>query len=279
MLCYDCPRNCGVDREKTTGFCRESNKIRVAKVIENFMWEEPCLTGEKGGLAIFFSGCNLRCKFCQNFEISHIGKGQVYSTQEFKKLLLSYNLERFSCIDLITPSHFSSALAEVFENLKLPIPIVWNSNGYEKVETLKRVSKFVDVFLVDLKYVSNELSKNLSCIENYFQVAEKAVKFMSQEKPNIFDGESLKQGLIIRHLVLPNNVKDSLKVLDFVKENIDNPIISLMSQFTPTKQSPIKRKLIPLEFKAVVAYAEKCGLTQGYTQDLTSSSQDFIPKF
>lgn len=279
MKCYDCPRNCGVDREKSLGFCREGNLIRVGKIIENFMWEEPCLTGEKGALAIFFSGCNLRCKFCQNFQLSHIGKGDLYSISEFRKLLLSYDLSKFSCVDLITPSHFSSMLCQVFENLKLPIRVVWNSNGYEKVETIKKVSKFVDVFLVDFKYVDKSLSKELSCAEDYFKVAQDAVITMCQEKLNIFEGDMLKQGVIIRHLVLPGNTKDSIAVLDFIKQNIEDPIISLMSQFTPTNASPIKRKLLPLEFKAVVAHAQKLGLNQGYTQDLTSSSQDFIPKF
>lgn len=279
MKCFDCPRNCGVDRAITQGFCREGNKIRVAKIIENFMWEEPCITGEKGALAIFFSGCNLRCKFCQNYEISHIGKGDLFSPEEFKKFILSYDLNRFSCIDLITPSHFSSLLLEALTGLKLPIPIVWNSNGYEKIETIEKVSKFVDIFLVDFKYYDRVPAKELSCAENYFEYASKAVVTMTNLKENEFKDNLMTQGVIIRHLILPGYSKDSIKILDFIKNNIKSPFVALMSQFTPTKQSPIQRKLLPLEFKSILAHANKIGLDNGYFQDLESSSTDFIPKF
>lgn len=280
MLCYDCPRNCGVDRNKNLGFCREEENIRIAKIIENFKWEEPCISGKKGALAIFFSGCNLRCEFCQNFDISHKGKGDVYSSEEFRNLLENYDLNKFSCIDLITPTHFSSKIIESLQNFKSPIPIVWNSSGYEKEETIERLKDIVDVFLPDFKYYSSELSLKLSCAKDYFEVASKAVKKMRELKPkNIFNDEILQSGVLIRHLVLPGQVKDSFKILDYIKENINDPYISLMAQFTPIKKGTLNRRIYPLEYKAVLSHAEKLNLDKGYIQDITSANENFVPEF
>jgi putative pyruvate formate lyase activating enzyme len=280
MKCYDCPRKCGVDRAVSQGFCGEREKIRVSKIIENFMWEEPCISGEKGALAIFFSGCNLRCKFCQNYEISHIGKGEYYSPKEFLNLLLSFDLTRFSCIDLITPTHFSSLLIEALSDFECPIPIVWNSGGYENVEMIDKLSPIVDVFLPDFKFYSKELSSSLAKASDYFEVASKVIIEMRKNKPqNTFDKDGiLRSGVLIRHLVLPNYYNDSIKLLDFLAKNIESPFISLMCQFTPTKNYE-SRKLVPLEYKAVVAHARKIGLNEGYLQDFSSSSDDFIPEF
>ena len=205
MLCFDCPRMCGVDRRKVDGFCGQGENIRVAKIIENFMWEEPCISGDKGALAIFFAGCNLRCEFCQNYKISHAKVGKEYTPEEFKKMLLEYDLSTFSSIDLITPTHFSSALEKAFKGLSLPIPVVWNSSGYENEETIERVAKFVDVFLPDLKYFDCKLSSKYSKAANYFEQASKAIKRMRKSKPNnVFDNGVLTEGVLIRHLVLPN---------------------------------------------------------------------------
>lgn len=280
MLCYDCPRNCGVDRNKNLGFCREEENIRIAKIIENFKWEEPCISGKKGALAIFFSGCNLRCEFCQNFNISHKGKGDVYSSEEFRNLLENYDLSKFSCIDLITPTHFSSKIIESLQNFKSPIPIVWNSSGYEKEETIERLKNIVDVFLPDFKYYSSELSLKLSYAKDYFEVASKAIKKMRELKPkNIFNDEILQSGVLIRHLVLPGQVKDSFKILDYIKENINDPYISLMAQFTPIKRGTLNRRIYPLEYKAVLSHAEKLNLDKGYIQDITSANENFVPEF
>ena len=280
MLCYDCLRNCGVDRNKNLGFCREEENIRIAKIIENFKWEEPCISGKKGALAIFFSGCNLRCEFCQNFDISHKGKGDVYSSEEFRNLLENYDLSKFSCIDLITPTHFSSKIIESLQNFKSPIPIVWNSSGYEKEETIERLKNIVDVFLPDFKYYSSELSLKLSYAKDYFEVASKAIKKMRELKPkNIFNDGILQSGVLIRHLVLPGQVKDSFKILDYIKENINDPYISLMAQFTPIKKGTLNRRIYPLEYKAVLSHAEKLNLDKGYIQDITSANENFVPEF
>ena len=280
MLCYDCPRRCGVDREKQRGFCGCGDKIAVAKILENFMWEEPCISGEKGALAIFFAGCNLRCEFCQNYKISHSENGKLYTAEEFRELILSYDLSTFSCIDLITPSHFSSAILQALKGLDLPIPIVWNSSGYENVEMIRKLADVVDVFMPDLKYFDSALSKKYSKAEDYFKVASKALVEMRRQKPeNVFKEGILQKGVLIRHLVLPEHKEDSMKVLEFIKDNIKSPYISLMSQFTPTQNSSIKRSLIPLEYKIVLSYAQKLGLAQGYFQEISSSSTSFVPDF
>ncbi len=278
MICKDCPRNCNIDRNKQSGFCGAKNKIVVSKVIENFKWEEPCISGEKGTLAIFFAGCNLRCCFCQNAQISRAVKGDEYFPKDFLLFLQSYDLNKFSAIELITPSHYSSLLCETFENFSSPVPLIWNSSGYENTDIIEKVSSFVNVFLPDFKYGEDYLAREFSIVNDYVEVATQAIKKMSQLKKNIFDKGLLKQGVLIRHLILPGHIEDSFKVLDIIKENINDPLISLMSQFTPM-ESKIQRGLLPLEYKAVLAHASKLNLNNGYYQELCSSGKVFIPKF
>ncbi|MBO5021865.1 MAG: 4Fe-4S cluster-binding domain-containing protein [Clostridia bacterium] len=251
----------------------------MAKIIENFMWEEPCISGDKGALAIFFSGCNLKCSFCQNKEISHIGKGEFYTPAQFRELILSYDLTKFSSIDLVTPTHFSSLLIEALSGLNLPIPIVWNSSGYEKVDMIEKVASIADVFLPDFKYFDSSLALSLSKAGDYFEIASRAVCKMRQLKPNnIFKEGVLVEGVLIRHLALPGQVNDSKKILAFIKENIKNPYISLMSQFIPLG-GQIDRRLYPLEYKSLLSYASKLGLNDGYIQDFESADESFIPDF
>lgn len=279
MNCYDCPRMCGVEREKGKGYCGERNKIRISKIIENFKWEEPCISGEKGALAIFFSGCNLRCEFCQNYKISHIGGGYEYTAEEFKELLESFDLSKYSSIDFITPTHFSSLIIEALKDFKSTIPIVWNSGGYEREEIIRKLSKVVDVFLPDFKYYSCELSQKYSKCKDYFEVASKAIKVMRECKSeNKFEGGVLKEGVLIRHLVLPTCQRDSIKILDFIAGNIKNPFVSIMCQFIPMNNCELNRKLYPLEYKAVLAHADKLNL-QGYFQELSSADENFVPEF
>lgn len=276
--CFDCPRNCGVDRIQSFGVCKAPNKIIVAKIIENFMWEEPCISGKKGALAIFFSGCNLHCNFCQNYKISKNIVGQQYTPQEFLSLLKSYDLEKFSCIDLITPTHFSSLLIETLSNYKFPIPIVWNSGGYEKPETIEKLSVVVDVFLPDLKFFSSDVSKKYTCCSDYFTWASQSLIKMRELKKDKFKNGIMTQGLLVRHLVLPNQYRDSLKILEFISDKLPNTYISLMSQFTPVGESK-SRKILPLEYKLVLNHAEKLKLNKGYFQDFSSSTEEFVPNF
>lgn len=279
MKCYMCPRKCGVDRKLSQGFCGEKDKIRIAKTISHFMWEEPPVSGEKGTYAIFFSGCNLRCSYCQNYKISRGGVGKEYTVDEFVELLKEIDKTDNDSIDLITPTHFVDYIIQAFDIYKPKKKIVYNTSGYESQQTIKKIANYVDIFLPDFKYCDPSLSLKLSRAEDYFEVASCAIKLMSQLKENVYENDSLKQGVIIRHLVLPENVKDSIKILDFISQNIKDPIISLMSQFIPSGELKNGRKINNLEYKTVLSHANKLGLNEGYFQELSSSSEDYIPNF
>ncbi len=277
-LCNTCPRHCNIDRTKTRGFCNEPQTIKIAKIIENFMWEEPCISGDKGALAIFFSGCNLRCDYCQNYEISRGGTGKEYTIDEFCKLL-EEKQSSHSSIDLITPTHFSDALKKAFEKIDKKIPVVWNTNSYETALNIEKVSSFADVFLADLKYADDSLGKEFSKCNDYFSYALPAIKKMCHLKPDVMDGEFMKQGVVIRHLVLPDHVQNSIHVLNTINDNFPLRKISVMCQFTPNGKSKLNRKLRPIEYKAVLAHLETLELSNGYIQDFESADESFIPNF
>lgn len=277
-LCEICPRQCRINRNLKVGFCNENNKIRIAKIIKNFQWEEPCITGSKGTLAIFFSGCNLRCDYCQNYDISRGKVGDLYTIEEFCKLIED-NQDSHSSIDLITPTHFSNLICEAFSKINKKIPVVWNTNGYETISNIEKVSKFVDVFLTDFKYGDNNIGNQFSKCANYFDITKNATIKMCQLKPDIIENDFMKQGVVIRHLVLPGQLQNSFKVLDEIKKNFSNRKISLMSQFTPNGHSILDRKLKPIEYKAVLLHMEKLNLTNGYIQDFTSADDKFVPDF
>ncbi len=280
MICNDCPRKCNIDRKTQVGFCGFKDKIVVAKVIENFMWEEPCISGAKGSLAIFFAGCNLKCNFCQNYKISFSTNGNEFTPKQFCEFLEKFDQEKYSCIELISATQFSSLLIESLAHFNKKIPIVWNSGGYEKAQTIELLSEIVDVFMPDLKFYSTSLSKTIAKAENYFEFAGQAIIKMRQcKEKEVFQGKQLISGLLIRHLVIPQNSSDSIKLLDFIAKNITSPFISLMCQFTPTENSVIKRKIYPLEYKIVLSHAQKLGLTRGYIQDFSSADESFIPSF
>ena len=278
QTCTTCPRNCKISRQIQTGFCNEFDTIRISKIIKNFQWEEPCITGTKGTLAIFFSGCNLCCDYCQNYEISRGGVGQTYTIDEFCKLI-EENQDCHSSIDLVTPTHFSKQLAMCFEKFKPSIPVVWNTNSYETEENISLVSKFVDVFLADFKYSNDQLGQQFSKCNDYFSKALPAIKLMCKLKPDILKGEFMNQGVVLRHLVLPGHTKYSFEVLDHIANLFPDRKISLMSQFTPNGKSALNRRLTPIEYKAVVAHMQKLNLTNGYLQQFDSASEAFVPKF
>lgn len=274
--CEVCPRHCKVDRKLNAGFCNELNEIRIAKVIDNFMWEEPCITDKKGVCAIFFSGCNLKCSYCQNYEISRGKVGKVYDEDEFIELLKEKEKNN-SYFDFITPTHFSNAILKVLEKYQPKIPIIWNSSGYESVEMLKKLDRYISIYLIDFKYMDNELGRKLSHVSNYAGVAKEVLDFCAKKK-DVFSDNLMKEGLILRHLVLPCEIKNSLDTLKYLASKYSDRFISLMSQFTPTPLSPIKRKLTPLEYKIVESKFLK-SFKNGYIQDFDSASEDFIPNF
>lgn len=285
--CNMCPRKCNVDRTKNIGFCKQSNKVKISKVMLHH-FEEPCISGNencKGSGAIFFAGCNLRCVFCQNYQISHLGKGKNISIKALAGIFKKLEKQGAYNINLVTPTHFTNQIIEALKIYKPNIPVVWNSGGYETVETIKRLEGLVDVYLVDLKYSSNELAFKYSKAKDYVENNQEVIKEMIRQQPkNIFENGLLKNGVIIRHLILPTHTDDSLKCLDFVFKNFGKGcIVSLMSQYEPQYKAneypEINRKITPLEYKRVVNHALKLCMMNCYTQELSSADSKYTPKF
>lgn len=282
MICDICPRKCNIDRSKAVGFCGMTNTVKLAKA-DVFMWEEPCISGTNGSGAVFFSGCNLRCCFCQNFQISNQNFGKEISTKRLAQIFKELAEKDVHNINLVSPSHFVNQIIEALKIYKPNIPIVYNSNGYESVETIKKLKNYVDIYLVDLKFCSSELSQRYCKANNYFEVATSAIKEMISQKPKVIvQNGIMKQGVIIRHLVMPSQTADSLKILQWIADNAkENCLVSLMCQYTPyfnAKNYPeINRKLKPIEYKIVLTRANELGLTNGYAQDMSSATEDFIP--
>jgi len=253
------------------------------------MWEEPCISGTRGSGAVFFSGCALGCVFCQNKVISRGGIGKEVSPKELADIMLRLQYEGAHNINLVTASHFLPKVIDALSLCKksLSIPVVYNCGGYEKVEAIKAISPFVDVFLPDFKYMSKELSKKYSNAENYFSVASRAITEMIAQKPKIITDENgmMKSGVMIRHLVLPSCRHDSIALLHFVAENFpkDSFMISIMRQYTPdfadkTAFPELKRRVTSFEYKSVVNEALKLGLS-GFMQGKDCASASFTPDF
>ena len=287
MNCNVCPRKCQINRSKQAGFCGQKEKIRISKIMFHH-YEEPLISGDensKGSGAIFFTGCNLKCAFCQNHPISHGNSGRNITIKKLIKIFKKLEKKGALNINLVTPSHFSMQIIEALKICKPNIPIVWNSNGYETKETIEKLKDFVDVFLVDLKYMDNTLSHKYSKAQDYVENATEAIKQMKQNQPNdIIENGLMKKGLIIRHLILPTHTSDSIKCLDFIHDEIgENSIVSLMSQYEPRydaiKHPEINRKITPLEYKRVVSPALKLNMTNCFTQDLSSADSKYTPKF
>ena len=282
MICKLCPRNCNIDRKNISGFCGATETIKVAKA-DVFEWEEPCISGTKGSGAIFFSGCNLKCCFCQNYEISSGFFGKEISVNRLAEIFKELEQKGVHNINLVSPSHYVLQIIEALKIYRPKIPIVWNSNGYEKVETIKMLEQYIDVFLVDLKFCDDYLSSKYCKATNYFQNASAVIKEMTKSKPKlIFENNILQSGVIIRHLVMPNCTKDSVKILEWISQNIKNEfLISIMGQYTPYYKAKefeeINRKLKPIEYKIVIEKAKELGLNNGYFQELTSGDEKFIP--
>lgn len=284
--CRLCPRQCGVDRTLLYGYCGGGSKIKVARASLHF-WEEPCISGENGSGTVFFSGCTLKCCFCQNYKISAENFGKEISEERLAEIFLELQEQKAENINLVNPTHYVPFIIKALDIAKpeLKIPVVYNSGGYESLETLKTLDGYVDIYLPDLKYKDAGISKKYSKAENYFEVATKAIKYMYEQVGELkYDGVILKKGLIIRHLVLPNNRQDSMKVLDWISENFDKDkiLISIMSQYTPFYKScefpEINRRISTFEYNKVVEYARKLGL-KGFMQEKSSAKEEYTPDF
>ena len=282
MICDICPRHCKVDREKAKGFCGMSQTLKLAKA-DVFLWEEPVISGTNGSGAIFFSGCNLKCCFCQNYEISSNHFGKEISTTRLAEIFKELEQKGVHNINLVSPSHYANQIVEALEIYKPNIPIVWNSNGYDDIETITKIAKYIDIFLVDLKFFDENLSMKYCKAKDYFVVASSAIKLMTTLKPNVVvENGIMKKGVIVRHLVMPNCTNDSIEILKWISQNVkDKCLISLMGQYMPyfkAKDYPeINRRLKPIEYKIVLNKAVEFGLTNGFSQDLESSDESFVP--
>lgn len=281
MKCYGCPRMCGVDRTKETGVCGVGSSPRIAKVYLH-KWEEPCISVKNGSGTIFFSGCNLKCVYCQNYKISSEAFGKDITVEQLAELYKKLENMGADNINLVTPSHYVDAIIGALKIYKPNIPIVYNSSGYESMESLSKLKDWVDIYLVDFKYYDSELARNLSSAPNYPEVAKEVIVKMREYQPkNIYEGDKLVKGMIIRHLILPNHTEDSINILNWIRDNVNEPCISLMGQYTPmykaNDHSDINRKLKPIEYKRVSSAMLKLGLTDGYMQELSSADESYTP--
>ncbi|MGN0486310.1 MAG: 4Fe-4S cluster-binding domain-containing protein [Acutalibacteraceae bacterium] len=285
MKCNICPRGCGADRESTMGFCGVPNRFVIARAALHF-WEEPPVSGTGGSGAVFFSGCHLGCVYCQNYQLSHCAYGTEVSDSRLGEIFHELADQGAHNINLVNPTHYAVGLRRVLSKEKPQIPVVYNSSGYEKVQTLRTLEGLADVYLPDLKYIDPARSEKYSAAADYFDYAAKALQEMKRQCPeNIYNGDGLIQrGLIVRHLVLPKNTNQSLKILDWIKENLGlDTAVSLMSQYTPCgelENTPeLRRRITRREYEKVVNYAEELGFETIFTQQLTSAEKKFIPDF
>ncbi len=285
FICNSCPRKCNIDRMEKIGVCGVPSEYKIARAALHF-WEEPCISGDRGSGTVFFSGCSLKCVYCQNYEISKDCKGKIIPEERLIEIFKELEGQGAHNINLVNPTHYSLQLFETLKKYKSTVPVVWNTGGYDLAETLKKGEGLVDVYLTDIKYVSAKVSKKYSGAEDYFSVASEAVLEMQRQVGgNAFDDNGIMQkGLIIRHLVLPGNVSQAMGVMDWVKANLpEDTVISLMSQYTPcgkaSEYPTINRRLSEREYDIVLNHAEKLGLENVFIQELDSSTTDFIPPF
>lgn len=283
-LCNICPRNCNADREKAVGFCGAGNKPKISKVMLHY-FEEPPISSGNGSGAIFFSGCNLKCVYCQNYEISTKCQGKEVSLQTLASLFKQLEDAGANNINLVTPTHFTQQITDALKIYKPKIPVIWNTSGYEKPETIKKLKGFVDVFLTDFRYFSGDFSAKYSSAENYFEFCSKSILEMRKIQPiDVFENGLMKKGVIVRILCLPGQVEDTEKIIDWIYENLGNKTyLSLMSQYVPmarAKDFPeINRRIKPLEYKILVSKLKKLEFENVFLQDLSSASTDYTPNF
>ena len=284
--CTLCPRECGADRNTGHGFCGEGRTARIARAALH-MWEEPCISGTGGSGTVFFSGCTLRCVFCQNHEISHEGKGFAVTEGQLAGCFLRLKEQGAHNINLVNPTHFVPQILAALDMCgDIGIPVVYNTGGYEKPETLEMLRGRVSVFLPDLKYFDSALSKKYSSAADYYDRAVAAIGKMYDiaGKP-VFDGDGIMQrGVIVRHLILPNSRKDSIALIEKLAERFapDEIMVSLMAQYTPVYRASefpeISRRLSGFEYKTVAEALERAGF-DGFMQERGSADEGFIPEF
>ena len=279
----------GVDRVNgKVGYCKCNDKIKIALAsVHNY--EEPSISGKNGSGTVFFSNCNLNCIYCQNYEISQQGKGKEITIEELANVMIKQQERNVQNINLVTPTSYALHIVEAIKIARkkgLEIPIVYNTNGYESVETLKLLEGYVDIYLPDLKYYYDDLAKKYSKVDNYFDVATNAIKEMYRQvgQPLLDENGIMKKGLMIRHLILPNEIENTKEVLKWIKQNLDNKVfVSIMAQYFPTYMAKnvekLNRKLTLQEYQAIEDFVFSLDLENGYMQDLGEHEEEYVPKW
>lgn len=287
--CEICPRKCKVNRNNNQiGWCKSTDRVKIGLYSTHY-FEEPCISGDKGSGTVFFSNCTMNCIFCQNYEISQLGKGKEISIEELSNIFIMQQEKGVHNINLVTPTSYVYQIIEAIKIAKakgLNIPIVYNTNGYENIETIKALNGYVDVYLPDLKYAEEKLAIEYSGTKNYFEVATKAIKEMIKQVGNIKLNEDgiIQKGVIIRHLVLPNHIENSKKVLLWIKQNLPNDIyVSIMAQYFPTykakENQKLNRKLTKKEWEQIEKYVEEIDIENGFIQELGDHEEEYVPKW
>ena len=282
MICTLCPRRCGVERSERPGFCGMPEGLRIARAALHF-WEEPVISGTQGSGTVFFSGCNLRCVYCQNHDISSGGFGKEISAARLREIFEDLIAQGAHNINLVTPTHFVPWILPALEP-KLPVPVVCNCGGYESIETLRLLENRVDIWLPDLKYADAELAGRLSGAKDYFEVTTAAIEEMYRQVGDyVIENGLLRHGVVIRHLVLPGQLENTKQCIDWVARTFrpGQVLFSLMAQYTPQPgaEGVMARHVTSGEYRAAVEYMENCGITDGFTQLRTSAKEEYTPPF
>lgn len=286
--CQLCPRTCKVNRTVSTGFCSCTNEVKAARAALH-LWEEPCISGTQGSGTVFFSGCTLKCCFCQNSQISCENFGKTLSVSQLSEIFLKLQEEGAHNLNLVTPTQYLPFIIEALDNIKklLSIPVIYNCGGYERPEVISLLKDYVDIYMPDLKYYDASLSFSYSKAKDYFSFASKAIqKMIEQTVVPTFNKEGiLQKGVLIRHLVLPGCKEDSMKLLEWLNETLprNSFLLSLLSQYTPVykaaKHPKINRRVTTYEYNKVLDKAISLGLTQGFMQERSSASSAYTPSF
>lgn len=286
MKCSLCPRRCNAERtneQNVNGFCKMPLLPKVARAALHF-WEEPCISGKNGSGTVFFSGCTLDCAFCQNYDISHDGFGKQISYQRLADIFKELEEKGAHNINLVTPTQFVPAIIRAIDIYKPKIPVVYNSGGYDTVEVIRALNGYIDIFLMDLKYLTCERARLYSGAENYPEYAVSAIKECYTHQPVCeFKDGIMQKGLIVRHLLLPQGTNEAIKVFDWVRENTPDAYFSIMSQYTPCGRAEsmpiINRRVTKREYDKVLSYICSTGFENVYIQERESSDKKYIPPF
>ena len=286
MKCNLCNRKCNIDRKEKLGFCKSSNKIKIAKAML-YHYEEPCISGTNGSGAIFFSGCNMKCIFCQNYEISQEGYGKEISITDLANICLELQKQGAHNINLVTPGHYANLIKEaltIAKNEGLIIPIVYNTNGLETIETIKMLNGLIDIYLPDFKYYDDKYAKKYSMCNNYSNNLKIILQEMyNQVGKNTFKDNLMTKGILVRHLLLPTLEEDSKKIINYLYKTYKNNIyLSIMNQYTPLKKYPypeLNRTITKNEYEKIIDYAYDLGIRNCFVQEEGTCKESFIPNF